>query len=119
MELLHVLADLIECVGVFGSIFGGISLVILAGNKAKIDKMRAEREIMQQSLAPRSELSSTDVQGLKEQISEMQNTSHQFDISFDAALSRLEERVSRVETKVAASSSSTSQSEQYQRTGQG
>lgn len=119
MELLHVLADLIECVGVFGSIFGGISLVILAGNKAKIDKMRAEREIMQQSLTPRSELSSTDVQGLKEQISEMQNTSHQFDISFDAALSRLEERVSRVETKVAASPSGTSQSEQYQRTGQG
>ena len=118
MELLHVLADIIECVGIFGSIFGGISLVILAGNKARIDKMRAEREIMQQSLAPRSELSSSDVQGLKQQISEMQNTSHQFDISFDAALSRMEDRISRVETKVAVvPQAPPPQSEEVQRVG--
>ena len=97
MEVLHIVGDLLQMVG----IFGGISLVILAGNKAKIDKMRAEREIMQQSLTPRGELSSADVQGLKQQISEMQNTSHQFDISFDAALSRMDGRVGRLETKSA------------------
>jgi len=113
VEIVHALGYLIECVG----IFGGIGLVILAGNKAKIDKMRADREIMQQSLAPRGELSSTDLQGLKGQISEMQNTSHQFDISFDAALSRLEERVSRMETKVAATPAAAPQTDEVQRVG--
>ncbi len=112
MEIVHALGELIEFLG----FFGGIGLVILAGNKAKIDKMRAEREIMQQSLAPRGELSSADVQSLKQQISEMQNTSHQFDISFDAALSRLEDRISRVETKVAAAPQ-TPQTEEVQRVG--
>ena len=112
MEIVHALGELIECLG----FFGGIGLIILASNKAKIDKMRAEREIMQQSFAPRSELPSADVQGLKEQISEMQSTSHQFDISFDAALSRLEERISRVETRGAAPAAP-AQSEEVQRVG--
>jgi Tfp pilus assembly protein PilO len=109
MDIVHAMGDLIECLG----IFGGIGLIILASNKAKIDKMRAEREIMRQSLSPRGE-TSTDLQELKQQISEMQSTSHQFDISFDAALSRLEERVSRVETKVAAAPMSAPQSEEVQ-----
>lgn len=99
MELLHGLAECLQALG----FFGGISLIILAGNKAKIDKMRAEREIMQQSLAPRAESSSAELQALKQQVSEMQNTSHQFDISFDEALSRMEGRVGRLETKSAAS----------------
>jgi hypothetical protein len=98
MEIVHVIGDLLEMLG----IFGGVALVILAGNKAKIDKMRAEREIMQQSLAPRGENTSAELQALKQQVSEMQNTSHQFDISFDEALSRMEGRVGRLETKSAA-----------------
>lgn len=97
MELLHGIGQLVQMLG----FFGGIGLVILASNKAKIDKMRAEREIMHQSLGPRGEGTSTELQALKQQVSEMQNTGHQFDISFDAALSRLEERVNRMETKVA------------------
>ena len=114
MEIVHGILNIVEMLG----FFGGIGLVILASNKAKIDRMRAEREIMQQSLAPRGELPSTDVQGLKLQISEMQNTSHQFDISFDAALSRLEDRISRVETKVAvAPQTPTPQTEEVQRVG--
>ena len=114
MDLLHGLVDCLE----MASFFGGIGFVILASNKAKIDKMRAEREIMQQSLTPRGALSPTDLRGLKEQISEMQNTSHQFDISFDAALSRLEDRISRVETKVAVTSQTTApQTEEVQRAG--
>ena len=116
MEILHGLSECLQALG----FFGGIGLIILAGNKAKIDKMRAEREIMQQSLAPRGMNAPADLQGLKEQISEMQNTSHQFDISFDAALSRLEERVNRMEAKAAAVPTpalSSAQAEEAQRIG--
>lgn len=113
MDIMHGLSDLVEILGTFG----GVALVILAGNKAKIDRMRAEREIMQQSLAPRGESSSAELQALKQQVSEMQNTSHQFDISFDAALSRLEERVNRVETKVAAAPTAAPPTEEVQRAG--
>ena len=113
MEILHGLGDLLEMLG----IFGGVALVILAGNKAKIDKMRAEREIMHQSLNPRSTNDANELQALKQQVSEMQNTGHQFDISFDAALSRLEERMSRMETKVAASPTAAPETEEMQRVG--
>jgi len=110
MELLHALGECLQALG----FFGGISLIILAGNKAKLDKMRAEREIMQQSFAPRGESTSAELQALKQQVSEMQSTSHQFDISFDAALSRLEERIGRVETRVAAVPTMASQPEEAQ-----
>lgn len=113
MELLHGIGELVQMFG----FFGGIGLIILASNKAKIDKMRAEREIMQQSLAPHGGSTSAELQALKEQVSEMQNTGHQFDISFDAALSRLEERLSRVETKVAAAPVTASQPEEVQHIG--
>ena len=43
-----------------------------------------------------------EVRALRRQMEQLQSTCHQFDLSFDAALSRLEERVSRVETRVAA-----------------
>jgi hypothetical protein len=40
-----------------------------------------------------------EVQALRRQMEQMQSTGHQFDLSFDAALTRLEERVHRVEIK--------------------
>ena len=110
MELLHGISEFLQAIGVFG----GIGLIILASNKAKIDKMRAEREILQQSFAPRSESTPSELQALKQQLNEMQNTSHQFDLSFDAALNRLEDRMSRVETKVAAVPNAAPQTEEVQ-----
>lgn len=38
MEILHALSELVECLG----FFGGIGLVILAGNKAKIQPRRCQ-----------------------------------------------------------------------------
>lgn len=114
MELLHALGDMLQCVG----FFGGISLIILAGNKAKIDKMKAERQIWQQGAQPSDTSVLAELKALKQQVSEMQSTGHQFDISFDAALGRLEERVGRVETKTSTLAAASAPSEQFQRIGQ-
>ena len=40
-----------------------------------------------------------EVRALRLQMEQMQSTCHQFDLSFDAALGRLEERIHRVEVK--------------------
>lgn len=55
-------------------------------------------------IAPRSDTFQSDsvleeVRALRLQMEQMQSTCHQFDLSFDAALNRLEERVQRVELK--------------------
>ena len=109
------------------SMFGGVSLIIWTSVQAKIARIKAEADAHRTVAAPMpTDTVLAELKAMRQQMEQMQSTSHQppatshqFDISFDAALSRLEERVSRVETKVAASPSSTSQSEQYQRTGQG
>ena len=95
---MHMLNDLLQFVGYFG----GVSAVILAISKARIDRMKAERQIWQQPAAASDPALLEEMKAMRRQMSEMQNTGHQFDISFDAALNRLEERVSRVETKTAA-----------------
>ena len=91
---MHIFSDIIGYIG----FFGGISAVILASSKARIDKMRAERQIWQQPATSDPALLE-EMKAMRQQMGEMQSTSHQFDLSFDAALNRLEERVSRVETK--------------------
>ena len=103
------------------AIFGGIAMVILASAKAKLehrklDMMRGQSSILS-AAAPQNDAVLAELQALKRQIGEMQSTGHQFDISFDAALSRLEERVSRVETKTATPAPTLSQTEETQRVG--
>ncbi|MGI4789969.1 MAG: hypothetical protein ACRYFS_14100, partial [Janthinobacterium lividum] len=115
MEFAHAIGDILECLG----FFGGISLIVLASSKAKIDKMKAERQLWQQPAQQNDTAVLAELKAMKQQISEMQSTGHQFDISFDAALNRLEERVSRVETKVAVPPAVSVPTEQYQRNGQG
>ena len=85
------------------SIFGGISLIISAATRARIERIQAERAMWQPAhmSAPQSDTILTELKALKQQVAEMQSTSHQFDISFDAALSRLEGRVDRLETRTA------------------
>ena len=61
-------------------------------------------DVRQVQEAPVSEVSPPavllqEMQALRRQMAEMQSTSHQFDLAFDAALSRLEERISRVESR--------------------
>ena len=94
-----------DLTGLFATLgsFGGIALIIWTSVQAKIAKLRAEAQLQRSLLAPAPRDSvNAELQALRQQVSEMQNTSHQFDISFDAALGRLEERMNRVETKVVA-----------------
>lgn len=85
-------------------VFGGIAGVIGAFGWARAESIRAKGR---GGHSPASEASSAvlaELKALKHQINEMQSTGHQFDISFDAALARLEQRVSHLETKTAAPS---------------
>ena len=61
----------------------------------------------------------TELKALKQQMAEMHNTSHQFDISFDEALGRMEGRVGRLETKNAAGTSVVTDAPPILRNGQG
>jgi len=99
------------------SIFGGISLLVWTSTQAKIARMKAEAETHRTMAAPLpTDAVLTELKAMRQQMEQMQSTSHGFDLSFDAALSRLEERVSRVETRGTAPAA-TPQSEEVQRIG--
>ena len=82
--------------------FGGISLLVWTSTKAKIERLKAERQDWQPTAMPNESAVLAELKALKQQMGEMQSTGHQFDLSFDAALNRLEGRVDRLETKSAA-----------------
>ena len=112
---MHIFSDLLGYIGWFG----GISGLILAVSKARIDKLRAERQVWQQPAQPNDPAVLEELKAMRQQMEQMQSTGHSFDLSFDAALNRLEERVSRVETKVAVTPSVLAPAEQLQHVGQG
>jgi hypothetical protein len=99
--------------------FGGVALIIWTSIRGKIALIKAKTEAHQMAASPQHNTSViAELQALRQQIAEMQSTSHQFDISFDAALGRLEGRVNRLETKSAATSTGTTETEQTLRNGQ-
>ena len=90
---------------VLGS-FGGIALIIRTSIQGKVARIKAEAEARRITSTPLPEGNvAAELKALRQQIAEMQSTGHQFDISFDAALERLESRVSRIETKSAVTTS--------------
>ena len=100
------------------SLFGGTSLIIWTSVQAKIARIKAEAQARQQSTPlPGDNAILAEMKAMRQQMEQMQSTSHQFDISFDAALSRLEERVSRVETRAAIAPATATQTEDMQRVG--
>lgn len=89
------------------AVFGGIASIIWASAKAKLehrklDMMRGQ-PIETRSAANEDKILA-EMKALRQQVEQMQSTGHQFDLSFDEALNRLESRLSRVETKTATSS---------------
>ena len=101
--------------------FGGTSLIIWTSLQGKIGRIKAEAEARRITAAPPLEAGvAAELKALRQQVAEMQSTGHQFDISFDAALNRLEGRVSRIETKSAvATSTAATEPVQTLRNGQG
>ena len=95
----HIIGDLLETI----SVFGGISLVVWTSAKAILEHRKLGM-MARQPVVPTlpNDPVLAELKDLKEQMAEMHSTSHQFDISFDEALSRVEGRVNRLETKSAA-----------------
>lgn len=83
--------------------FGGISLVIWTSAKAKMMHRMTDRAQWQQQVAPRQDDAVlAELKSLKQQMNEMHSTANGFNIALDSAVSRLEERVGRLETRDAA-----------------
>lgn len=93
----------IDAIFIILSSLGGVAAVIGAAGWAKAERIRAERMGRAQEASNTAQDSAVlaELKALKQQMAEMHSTSHQFDISFDEALSRMEGRVSRLETKSA------------------
>ena len=101
--------EIVGIVFIILSSFGGMAAVIGAAGWAKAERIRAERMGRVEAPSETAQTSAVlaELKALKQQMAERHSTSHQFDISFDEALGRLEGRVGRMETKSAASVTST------------
>jgi hypothetical protein len=100
----------IDAIFIILSSLGGIAAIIRAAGWAKAERIRAERlgRAEPSSITTPDSVVVSELKAMQQKMAEMHSTSHQFDISFDEALNRLEGRVGRLETKSAASVSNTS-----------
>ncbi len=108
--------DLTGLYATLGS-FGGIALIIWTSMMGKIARIKAEAQARQMTAAPDAGVAA-ELKALRQQIAEMQSTGHQFDISFDEALNRMESRVNRLETKSAVGTAAATEPGQTLRNGQ-
>ncbi len=102
------------------AVFGGIALLVWTSAKAKLEHRKLD--IMgRHPIAPAlpNDAILAELKALKQQMADMQSTSHQFDISFDETLNRMESRVNRLETKAAASAAQAADTPPTLRNGQG
>lgn len=86
------------------SIFGGIALVVWASAKAKLEHRKLDMRLgqpLETRPAANEDKILTEMKAMRRQMEQMQSTGHQFDLSFDEALNRLEGRINRLETKSA------------------
>ena len=93
----------IDAIFIILSSLGGVAGIIAASGWARAVNVRAERMSQAESAKDTAQDSAvlTELKALKQQMAEMNSTSHQFDISFDEALNRMDGRVGRLETKSA------------------
>ena len=99
--------------------FGGTALIIWTSMQAKIARIKAEAQARREAVAPAEDTAVlAQLKAIQQQMAQMQSTSHQFDISFDEALGRLEGRINRLETKSAVGTVQTTDAPQTLRNGQ-
>jgi hypothetical protein len=110
----------IDAIFIILSSLGGIAAVIGAAGWAKAERIRAERlgRTEPSSITTPDSVVLSELKAMQQKMAEMHSTSHQFDISFDEALNRLEGRVGRLETKSAAAVSVTTEAPTTLRNGQ-
>lgn len=111
----------IDAIFIILSSLGGVAAIIGASGWARAERIRAERVSNMEAASGTVQDSAVlaELKALKQQMAEMHSTSHQFDISFDEALSRMEGRVGRLETKNAAGTSAATDAPTVLRNGQG
>lgn len=86
---------LIPITAIVLGIGSGIVKSILASQERRL-------EIQMNAQQGQSDQVVQQLQALRAEVTSLKDTSHQFDVSFDEALTRLEQRVGRIETKAAA-----------------
>ncbi len=109
----------IDAVFIILSAFGGVAGIIAAAGWTKAEQIRAGRLGGKASSEAQDSAVLAELKALKQQMAEMHSTSHQFDISFDETLNRLESRVNRLETKNAVAPTITTDAPATLRNGQG
>jgi len=100
-ELIHFVFEPLALLFGAAGVLGGIAGIIGAAGWARVERIKAEGKRRPASDASQ-ETVLAEIQALRQQIQEMQSTGHQFDLSFDEALTRLEQRVGGLERKAAA-----------------
>lgn len=110
----------LDAIFIILSSLGGVAAIIGAAGWAKAERIRAERMGRAEAASDKAQDSAVlaELKEMKQQMAEMHSTSHQFDISFDEALSRMEGRVGRLETKSAVGTSVTTDAPAILRNGQ-
>jgi len=102
----------LDAVFIILSSLSGVAGIIAASGWARAVNVRAEHARDERASRAASDTDPArdgavlkELKALKQQMAEMHSTSHQFDISFDEALNRMNGRVGRLETKSAATTS--------------
>lgn len=111
----------IDAIFIILSSLGGVAAIIGASGWARAARIRAERAAsatLTAGAVPDAAVVS-ELKAIKMQMAEMHSTSHQFDLSFDEALNRLESRVSRIETRSATRGTATEDVPAVQHNGTG
>ncbi len=79
------------------SSFGFVPLTVWVASKAKLDRLKIERDMQRNALGPQDGSALEELKALRTEVAALRDTSTQFDLSLEHAVQRLEDRVSRSE----------------------